>query len=67
MLRYFYLDMFSDKDDDLTIPVTLDVAKLMYTCIKTASRKGQVRVHSDQQLMEGNYYTQADRAVRLGS
>ncbi|XP_076117136.1 uncharacterized protein LOC143084941 isoform X2 [Mytilus galloprovincialis] len=46
----------TDKDDDLTIPVTLDVAKLMYTCIKTASRKGQVRVHSDQQLMEDEAY-----------
>ncbi|XP_052089601.1 uncharacterized protein LOC127726317 isoform X2 [Mytilus californianus] len=46
----------TDKEDDLAIPVTLDVAKLMYTCIKTASRKGQVRVHSDQQLMEDEAY-----------
>jgi hypothetical protein len=37
----------------MTIPVTLDVAKLMHTCMKTAFLTGQLKIHSDQQLLEG--------------
>ena len=37
----------------MTIPVTLDVAKLMHTCMKTAFMTGQLKIHSDQQLLEG--------------